>query len=175
MLGFLLPIYDIIDDSSLLGRGFAEINAGLKEAFAAIPQFRTPGERDGLRNSWTQNGSWLQSEEIYTYVGRYNEGATYGSTSEGYCYRDFDEKKLRVICLNTSENGQNFDNVSEPQQLWLVWPWNVAYIFALFAFLKDIVIPDILAEPPSAYFLSIVPTAFAALVEVLPTSVKSSG
>lgn len=130
-LGYVLPGIDFCcflgdysagSSTTTLAEGrqhFAEINSGLKEAFAAVPQFRTPGERDGLRNSWTQNGSWLQSEEIYTYVGRYNEGATYGSTSEGYCYRDFDEKKLRVICLNTSENGQNFDNVSEPQQLWL--------------------------------------------------------
>ena len=130
-LGYVLPGIDFCcflgdysagSSTTTIAEGrqhFAEINSGLKEAFAAVPQFRTPGERDGLRNSWTQNGSWLQSEEIYTYVGRYNEGATYGSTSEGYCYRDFDEKKLRVICLNTSENGQNFDNVSEPQQLWL--------------------------------------------------------
>ena len=33
MPGFLLPIYDIIDDSSLLGRGFSEINAGSFNAF----------------------------------------------------------------------------------------------------------------------------------------------
>ena len=35
MPGFLLPIYDIIDDSSLLGRGFAEINAGGFDAFVS--------------------------------------------------------------------------------------------------------------------------------------------
>ena len=35
MLGFLLPIYDIIDDSSLLGRGFAEINAGSFDTFVS--------------------------------------------------------------------------------------------------------------------------------------------
>ena len=35
MPGFLLPIYDIIDDSSLLGRGFAEINAGGFDTFVS--------------------------------------------------------------------------------------------------------------------------------------------
>ena len=33
MPGFLLPVYYIIDDSSLLGRGFAEINAGCFNTF----------------------------------------------------------------------------------------------------------------------------------------------
>ena len=33
MPGFLLPVYDLIDDGSLLGRGFAEINAGSFNAF----------------------------------------------------------------------------------------------------------------------------------------------
>ena len=33
MPGFFLPIYDIIDDSSLFGRGFAEIDAGSFDTF----------------------------------------------------------------------------------------------------------------------------------------------
>ena len=35
MPGFLLPVYDLIDDGSLLGRGFAEINAGGFDTFMA--------------------------------------------------------------------------------------------------------------------------------------------
>lgn len=35
MPGFLLPVYDLIDDGSLLGRGFAEINAGGFDAFVS--------------------------------------------------------------------------------------------------------------------------------------------
>ena len=129
-LGYILPDidfccflgdYTVGSSTTTLAEGrqhFAEINAGLKEAFADIPQFRTPGERDGLKNSWDQNHESLSSEEIYYYVGKYNEGATYGSTTEGYCYRDFDEKKLRVFCLNTSTIGQNFDNMTSAQLLW---------------------------------------------------------
>ena len=33
MPGFLLPVYDLINDGSLLGRGFAEVNAGSFNAF----------------------------------------------------------------------------------------------------------------------------------------------
>ena len=33
MPGFLLPVYDLINDSSLLSRGFAEINASGFNAF----------------------------------------------------------------------------------------------------------------------------------------------
>ena len=108
-LGYILPNidfccflgdYTVDTGTTALAEGrqhFAEINAGLKEGFADIPQFRTPGEFDGLKSSWRHNGGSLTSEEIYSYVGKYNEGATYGSTTEGYCYRDFDEKKLRVF------------------------------------------------------------------------------
>ena len=35
MPGFLLPVYDLIDDGSLLGRGFAEINAGGFDTFVS--------------------------------------------------------------------------------------------------------------------------------------------
>ena len=33
MPGFLLPVYDLINDGSLLSRGFAEINAGSFDTF----------------------------------------------------------------------------------------------------------------------------------------------
>ena len=35
MPGFLLPVYDLINDGSLLGRGFAEINAGGFDTFVS--------------------------------------------------------------------------------------------------------------------------------------------
>lgn len=98
-------------------RHFAEINADIDEAFSGIPQFRTLGNHDSLQYSATQNGSALSATELYELVGKYCEGATYGSTTEGYCYRDFTAKKLRVICLNTAENTQK-EYVSDAQKLW---------------------------------------------------------
>lgn len=96
---------------------FVEINADIDEAFKGIPQFRTLGNHDSLQYSATQNGSVLSAAELYGLVGKYCEGATYGSTTEGYCYRDFTAKKLRVICLNTAENTQK-EYVSDAQKLW---------------------------------------------------------
>lgn len=81
---------------------FAEINADIDEAFSGIPQFRTLGNHDSLQYSKAQNGSVLPVTELYGLCGTYNTGAAMGSTTEGYCYRDFESKKLRVICLNTA-------------------------------------------------------------------------
>lgn len=96
---------------------FAEINADIDEAFAGIPQFRTLGNHDSLQYSKAQNGSVLQASELYGLCGVYNTGAAMGSTTEGYCYRDFESKKLRVICLNTAE-GTEKEYVSDAQKLW---------------------------------------------------------
>ena len=84
---------------------FAEINADIDEAFSGIPQFRTVGNHDDLHYSQAQNGTVLTSAELYEFIGKYNDdGITVmGSTTGGYCYRDFTDKKLRVICLNTSD------------------------------------------------------------------------
>ena len=96
---------------------FAEINADIDEAFEGIPQFRTLGNHDSLQYSKAQNGSVLSASELYELCGSYNTGAVMGSTTEGYCYRDFNSKKLRVICLNTAENSEK-EYVSDAQKLW---------------------------------------------------------
>ncbi len=94
-----------------------EITADINEAFDGVPQFRTLGNHDSLRYSEQQNGAVLSASELYTMVGSYCEGAVYGDTVQGYCYRDFTDKKLRVICLNTAENTQK-EYVSDAQKLW---------------------------------------------------------
>lgn len=94
-----------------------EINADIDEAFEGIPQLRTLGNHDSLQYSASQNGSVLSAAELYGLVGAYNTGATMGSTTEGYCYRDFETKKLRVICLNTAEATQK-EYISDAQKLW---------------------------------------------------------
>ena len=96
---------------------FAEINADIDEAFEGIPQFRTLGNHDSLQYSKAQNGSVLSPAELYRLCGSYNAGAVMGSTTQGYCYRDFNSKKLRVICLNTAENSEK-EYVSDAQKLW---------------------------------------------------------
>lgn len=96
---------------------FAEINADIDEAFAGILQFRTLGNHDSLQYSKAQNGSVISAAELHRLCGSYNAGAVMGSTTEGYCYRDFKSKKLRVICLNTAEATEK-EYVSDAQKLW---------------------------------------------------------
>ena len=128
-LAYILPGIDFAcylgdytagDPTTTLAEGrqhFAEINADIDEAFEGIPQFRTLGNHDSLQYSKAQNGSVLSPSELYDLCGSYNTGAVMGSTTEGYCYRDFNSKKLRVICLNTAENSEK-EYVSDTQKLW---------------------------------------------------------
>ena len=105
-------------------RHFAEINADIDEAFAGITQFRTVGNHDPLGYSYSQNGSYLNQATLYELVGKYNDdGITVmGSTTGGYCYRDFTDKKVRVICLNTAEmtsaSSGGAENMTSEQKLW---------------------------------------------------------
>lgn len=105
-------------------RHFAEINADIDEAFAGITQFRTVGNHDPLGYSYSQNSDYLNQATLYELVGKYNnDGITVmGSTTGGYCYRDFTDKKVRVICLNTAEmtsaSSGGAENMTAEQKLW---------------------------------------------------------
>ena len=105
-------------------RHFEEVNADIDEAFAGIPQFRTLGNHDPLGYSYSQNGSYLNQATLYEFVGKYNNDGTtvMGSTTGGYCYRDFTDKKVRVICLNTAEmtsaSSGSAENMTAEQKLW---------------------------------------------------------
>ena len=99
---------------------FSEINADIDEAFEGIPQFRTLGNHDSLQYSKEQNGAVLSVDELRSLCGSYNKEVTYGDEMQGYCWRDFEAKKLRVICLNTSENTEK-EYVSDAQKKWLAY------------------------------------------------------
>lgn len=79
------------------------INQDIDEAFKGLPQLRTTGNHDPLTYSYSQNNDYLSEEELFPLIGAYCQGATYGSNTAGYCYRDFASKKIRVICLNTAD------------------------------------------------------------------------
>jgi hypothetical protein len=113
------------DSETAIADGKTEIetvNRYISEAFEGLPQFRTVGNHDTMLYSYSQNGEILTDEYLFSQFGKYNEGAVYGSTAKGYCYRDFANKKIRVICLNTSEMyaGYNASSglVSTAQQAW---------------------------------------------------------
>lgn len=102
--------------TQLMQQQFNQINGWLGEAWKNIPQLRTVGNHDTGEYSTLVGAQFLKNN-----IWKYNEGAVYGSEEYGYCYRDFAEKKLRVICLNTCEgetvSGESAAYCCSPEQL----------------------------------------------------------
>ena len=111
--------------SEILHDQLEEVTAWLDESQKNIPTFMTVGNHDtGMYAVSAGTEESLESAEyLFSIFGARCKGAIYGSTEFGYCYRDFDDKKLRVICLNSSERdtligyGAN-PSMSEDQLLW---------------------------------------------------------
>lgn len=87
--------------------GRAEIwatNKAIDDAFQGIPNFRMPGNHCYLTRNYDFNSyDYLDGGKLYPFYGAYNTGAVYpiDEKKRGYCYRDFEAWKLRVIVLNT--------------------------------------------------------------------------
>lgn len=56
--------------------------------------------------------------EINRFISSYSDDVVWGSFTGGYFYKDFCGQKLRIICINTSENGGMM--VSTSQYNWFI-------------------------------------------------------
>lgn len=74
---------------------FQAVNALLSD-LRTIPNLRLQGNHD-----YDPSAPHI----IRRHINSYSDGMSWGSRSGGYGYRDFPEYKLRVICLNTEEEG----------------------------------------------------------------------
>lgn len=94
-----------------------EVNAALFPAFSGIPNFRLVGNHEVHYNGAEQ----LTASQIFANTAAFNAGAVFGDDrGGGYCYRDFEGMKLRVVCLNTSESDESGSFVVSSTQLeWL--------------------------------------------------------
>lgn len=107
--------------SAQLHQQIAEMNEWLDEAWNGIPRFQTVGNHDTGYYAYTNSSVPLETNDyLFSVFGKYCEGAVYGSETYGYCYRDFEDKKLRVICLNTSE-GDSLNASYECSPAQLLW------------------------------------------------------
>ena len=102
-----------------------EMSGWLDESQLGVPTFMSLGNHDtGMYAVNDGTESQVESADyLFSVFGARCEGAVYGDTTHGYCYRDFDSKKLRVICLNSCErhttNGYSANpSMSEAQFLW---------------------------------------------------------
>lgn len=91
------------------------VNRCLHDGFSGIPAFRLEGNHDEAYES----GVGLSESQVFANIHAWNAGAVYGDRSVGYCYRDFEDVKLRVICLNTTEGSGSSITVSTEQNAWL--------------------------------------------------------
>lgn len=84
---------------------FMGVNSYLYPVFSRVPSLRCHGSEDNLHKAYYRNGAYITSEEIYSYIGRWNDDAVCPDEDKfrGYCYMDLPKEKLRVICLNTSD------------------------------------------------------------------------
>lgn len=79
-------------DNALMGATYS-INA-LKNAFARLTRYNLVGNHDKSDNTQGQ----------YNLIGSYNEFDDYGTTQiRGFGYKDYTDKKVRVIVLNTCD------------------------------------------------------------------------
>lgn len=112
MLGDVMWDHGESVDNAL--RSMRYVNSRIHDAFVGIPNFRDRGNHDCL-----YNGSGLSDSQIYANIFAYNTGAVFGDRTGGYCYRDFEDYRLRVILVNTCEDGNGDFAVSEAQIAWL--------------------------------------------------------
>jgi hypothetical protein len=82
-----------------------------------IEHFRLRGNHDCLYS----HATGLTDAQIFANIGAWNRGAVYDSANRlgGYCYKDFDNVKIRVIALNSCEHNSGGCVFSAEQVSWL--------------------------------------------------------
>lgn len=85
-------------------------------AFTGLPQFWAKGNHDMLPS----NTAELTDTQTFSAISIHNSGSVFDSANKaiGYCYRDFEDHKIRVILMNTNETSNGYA-VSTAQIDWL--------------------------------------------------------
>lgn len=86
-------------------KAFMKINKALSDGLGDMPCLRAVGAEDLLSQAYYRNADYFNCDELYTFIGKWNADAVFNSddVTGGYCYKDFEDAKLRIICLNTSD------------------------------------------------------------------------
>ncbi len=90
---------DIADGKNEIMR----VNSALFSSHHNLPSFVCSGGEDNLLKSYYRNDEYITQINLLNLIGRWNKNITDGYRTRGYFYRDFDELKVRVICLNTND------------------------------------------------------------------------
>ena len=95
---------------------FKAINAELN-ALRFAPNLRMHGNHDHYEP---------HSPILHRYITAYSDDVVWGSKLGGYFYRDFEDFKLRVICLNTAEENDDGLSCSAEQYNWFANTLNLS-------------------------------------------------
>ena len=95
------------DYSNAIG-DFKAINAELNNLRFA-PNLRIQGNHDYYEK---------HSPILHRYLTAYSDDVVWGSKLGGYFYRDFEDFKLRIICLNTAEQSKDGVSCTTEQYNW---------------------------------------------------------
>lgn len=95
---------------------FRIIHEYFHPAFVGMPQFWARGNHDKLPASGTE----FTDSQLFPLIGAYNSGVVFDSGNKvlGYCYRDFEDYKIRIVLMNTTETT-NSSAVGTAQNNWL--------------------------------------------------------
>lgn len=77
----------------------------------SVPNLRIQGNHDFYSG---------YAQFVHYHIQAYSEGVTWGDKNGGYFYRDFADKKLRIICVNTTETNNDKIAVSDAQYNWFI-------------------------------------------------------
>lgn len=109
VLGDYTDGYPIDDIDNAFG-DCRKINS-LLSPLEVIPNMRIQGNHDFYSG---------YAQFVHYHIQAYSEGVTWGDKYGGYFYRDFADKKLRIICVNTTETDNANIGVSTTQYAWFV-------------------------------------------------------
>lgn len=99
-----------IDDVDNAFSDCRKINS-LLAPMESVPNLRMQGNHDFYAG---------YAQFVHYHIQAYSEGATWGDKIGGYFYRDFAGKKLRIICVNTTETDNVRLTVSDAQYNWFI-------------------------------------------------------
>jgi hypothetical protein len=118
-IDFAVLLGDYLSDSGETSdqamAAFRLISQCFTPAFGSLPQFWLKGDHDYLTDA-----EELTDNQVFAGISIHNRDAIFPETSKrvGYCYRDFDAYKLRVICLAFPSDG-NGHGLNQDQITWL--------------------------------------------------------
>lgn len=109
VLGDYADSYPATEYENAIG-DFKEINSVLADLRFA-PNLRIQGNHDYYAD---------HSALVHRFIQSHSDNVVWGDKAGGYFYRDFEDFKLRVICVNTTETGNANIGCSTAQFEWFV-------------------------------------------------------